>query len=112
MRKFADILTDKRIRVLRSGDDGCMGNLFLPTGKLVNFVFSFGGGWEHLSVSTPHSCPTWDDMCAAKDLFFNKDECCVQYHPAEKNYVNHHQFCLHIWRPLNEKLPEPPTIFV
>lgn len=112
MKDFEIIKSDKRIKILNSGDDGCLGHLFLSTGKCVNFVFSFGGGWEHLSVSTPHSCPTWDDMCAAKDLFFEKNECCVQYHPAESDYVNYHPYCLHVWRPIIEKLPTPPKIFV
>lgn len=112
MKDFNEILKNKRIAVIRKGEDGCMGHIFLPTGKRVNFVFSFGGNWEHLSVSTPRACPTWEDMCAAKDLFWEETECCVEYHPAKKDYVNIHPYCLHIWRPINENLPTPPLIYV
>lgn len=112
MRDFNKIKYDNRIWIVSSGEDGCMGYLFLRTGKRVNFVFSFGGGWEHLSVSTARSCPTWEDMCAAKDLFFEKNETCVQYHPAANDYVNNHPYCLHIWRPINERLPQPPIEYV
>src|SRR5262245_54586743 len=26
--------------------------------------------WDHVSVSLSHRCPTWDEMCWVKDLFF------------------------------------------
>lgn len=112
MKDFEMIKSDKRIMVEKICEDGCAGHLFLSTGKQACFVFSFGGGWEHLSVSMPRNLPTWDDMCAAKDLFFEKEECCVQYHPAESDYVNIHPYCLHIWRPISEKIPTPPKEFV
>ena len=56
--------------------------------------------------------PTWEEMCKIKGIFFGPDECCVEYHPAEKDYVNVHPYCLHIWRPQNAEIPKPPTIFV
>lgn len=65
-------------------------------------------GWEHVSVSTKHRIPNWQEMCWVKDLFWEKDEVVIQYHPAEANYVNHHPNCLHLWRPLREALPMPP----
>ena len=39
--------------------------------------------WEHVSVSLPDRCPTWEEMCFIKDLFWNSDECVVQYHPPK-----------------------------
>lgn len=69
-------------------------------------------GWEHVSVSLPSRCPTWEEMCYLKNLFWNDDECVVQYHPRKSEYVNNHPHCLHLWRPLNEKLPEPPAMLV
>ena len=51
-------------------------------------------------------------MCAVKDAFWDKDECCIQYHPAEKDYVNNHPYCLHIWKPINQEIPMPPSIMV
>lgn len=75
-------------------------------------IISNGGGWEHVSVSLPHRCPTWGEMCMIKNLFFNKDETVIQYHPAESEYVNAHEYCLHLWRPINEKIPTPPKEFV
>ena len=82
------------------------------TGKWLNFIFSYQMGWEHLSVSMPSRTPTWDQMCIMKDIFWNKNEACVEYHPREEDYVNNHKHCLHIWRPTHEPLPTPPSILV
>lgn len=58
-------------------------------------------------------CPTWDEMCAIKELFFEPEEVVVQYHPAESQHVNIHPFCLHLWRPNDgTDLPVPPMIYV
>lgn len=82
------------------------------TGKWLNFIFSYQMGWEHLSVSMPSRTPTWGQMCIMKDIFWNKNEACVEYHPREEDYVNNHKHCLHIWRPTHETLPTPPSILV
>lgn len=51
-------------------------------------------------------------MCFIKDTFWNKDECCIEYHPAKKDYVNNHEYCLHIWKPINLEIPMPPSIMI
>lgn len=62
-----------------------------------------GGGWDHVSVRTPYRCPLWSEMCQIKDLFFRDDEVVMQLHPAKSEYVNHHPFTLHLWRPQTEE---------
>ena len=37
-------------------------------------------------------------MCAIKDMFFEPEEECVQFHPKKINIA---QNCLHIWRPVD-----------
>ena len=68
--------------------------------------------WEHVSVSTPNRCLTWEEMCKIKDLFFNEDEAVMQIHPAKKDYVNVHSFCLHLWKPKTKEIPLPPSYLV
>lgn len=95
------------IRYVESFDDGfwaMIGNL--------RVVVSWGGGWEHVSVSLPTRCPTWDEMCWIKRLFWDDEECVVQFHPPKSQYVNNHPFCLHLWRPTETTIPTPPTEFV
>lgn len=93
------------------GEDGCRGTIWRNNIEM-QFIFSWGMGWEHLSVSCKHRTPTWDEMCYMKRIFWMPDEWCVQYHPAEKNYVNIHNNVLHIWRPVDGKFPVPDKILV
>ena len=80
-------------------------------------------GWEHVSVSllskpkryfhSVHRCPTWDEMCFIKDMFWDEDEAVMQLHPAKKDYVNNHPYVLHLWKPTTgEKIPTPNSLFV
>lgn len=75
-------------------------------------IASDGAEWEHVSVSTPVRTPTWDEMCFIKSLFWGEEDCVVQFHPPKSEYVNQHQFCLHLWRPIGVSLPMPPSIMV
>lgn len=70
--------------------------------------------WEHVSVSTPDRCPSWEEMCIVKDLFWHEDELVVQFHPRKIDYVNFHPRTLHLWRPTRHKdrIPTPPTHLV
>jgi hypothetical protein len=70
------------------------------------------GGWKHVSVSTRRRNPNWQEMCWVKDLFWDPEDCVVQYHPPRSVYVSHHPYCLHLWRPLRERLPMPSHLLV
>lgn len=78
----------------------------------LRIIASSGDGWDHVSVSLPNRCPTWDEMCRVKRLFFHEDECVIQYHPPEEDYVNHNEFVLHMWKPHDVKIPMPPVYMV
>lgn len=85
------------------------------SGRSFKVIASNGGGWEHISVSLCNQkrCPTWEEMCAIKDMFFGAEECVVQYHPPKSEYVNNHPYCLHLWRPNNgAEIIAPPKEFV
>ena len=96
---------------LEHGKDGGRGALCFRS-TTFKFQYSFGMGWDHVSVSTQKRTPTWEEMCFFKDIFWPDSEACVQYHPAKSDYVNNHQYCLHIWRPINDGLPTPPNWMV
>lgn len=72
--------------------------------------------WEHVSLRARtykgERTPTWAEMCYVKDLFWGDDECVVQYHPPKADYVNHHAFVLHLWKPVGIEMPRPPIIAV
>lgn len=76
--------------------------------KTVRVIASDGDGWEHVSVSFQSKTPNWATMCTVKDLFWGPEDSVVQYHPPQKEYVNFHPFCLHLWRPIGVEVPRPP----
>lgn len=67
---------------------------------------------EYVSVSTRRRPPNWTEMCLVKALFWDPEECVVQFHPPESQYVNNHPYCLHLWRNKNVAFPMPPPILV
>lgn len=71
-------------------------------------------GWEHVSVTLDGSQkpPSWDEMCAVKDLFWDEEECVLQFHPPKSEYVNRHPGCLHLWRNARAAVATPPKILV
>lgn len=113
MRSFNEIINSNKLLIKEKGLDGGNAIAILPGCKNVLFVvFSNGGGWDHVSVSLKHRCPTWDEMCMIKDIFFEEDECVIQYHPKKSEYVNFNKYTLHMWKPQNLGVPTPPIIFV
>lgn len=113
MKKIEDIKNNGYVKIIKDGKDGFGGTFYDKKSRCnLNFIMSWGAGFEHCSVSMPTRCPSWEQMCAIKDVFWNDDEVCMQLHPAKKDYVNNHPYCLHIWKPINEKIPLPPTSIV
>lgn len=117
-----------RVRSGPYGSDASLGNngaFFVPTrpgrpplqiiasdGRLVPEEDPQLAGWEHVSVSLPDRCPTWEEMARVKAMFWDDDDCVVQFHPPRSEYVNNHRFCLHLWRCIDRVFPMPPAILV
>jgi hypothetical protein len=99
----------------RHGNNGAFQVHTLRFPKTVfNVIASDGGGWEHVSVSLmgARRCPAWDEMCFIKSLFWGPDDCVIQFHPPESEYVNHHPYCLHLWRKSGTNAETPPACYV
>lgn len=75
-------------------------------------IASDGDGWEHVSVLNKLRAPTWDEMCMIKRMFWDEDDCVIQFHPPRKVYVNNHPFCLHLWRKIGFDFPLPDTSLI
>lgn len=89
-----------RIRCIASDGDGWQEHGYPPP------------AWEHVSVSTAVRCPTWEEMCFVKDLFWDPEDVVIQLHPPRSEWINNHPYCLHLWRPIDIELPRPPSITV
>lgn len=87
----------------------------IPIDNKIFFVIASNGlGWEHVSVSIQNveRCPKWNEMCKIKDMFFEDEEVVMQLHPKKSEYVNIHDYTLHLWRPIEKDIPTPPMITV
>lgn len=115
MKTMAEIRDMPRVVVQREGADGGQAEVYLLTSRRIlpaTVIFSWGGGWDHVSVSFPHRTPTWEEMAEIKRTFFRPEEVAFELHPIESEYVNTMPYCLHIWRPQRQRIPVPPRIFV
>jgi len=65
--------------------------------------------WEHVSVSLADRCPTWEEMCFVKDLFWLPTETVVQFHPPKSKHINFMETCLHLWRNPEQEVVLPPS---
>lgn len=95
-----------------SKDDGNNGAFFVPNhardGDVpLKVLASDGEGWDHVSVSLPHRCPTWGEMDRLKNMFWDPEDCVMQLHPPRSQWVSNHPFCLHLWRPQQATIPQP-----
>ena len=106
-------LNSHRVSLFGEMGDGKNGAFkFRIKGNNYFVIASNGGDWEHVSVSCASCVPSWDVMCQIKDMFFNDNEVVMQLHPKKDEYINNHPNCLHLWRPLKQKIPTPPSIMV
>lgn len=86
-----------------SAADGNNGAFIIPIKGKWRYAFiiaSDGEGWEHVSVHINQGgqdlTPSWDEMCKVKDIFWDAEDCVVQYHPPRSEYVNNHKHTLHL----------------
>src|SRR5436190_20844408 len=93
-----------RIKEGMLGSDASYGNngyFLVPfESRELAVIASDGEGWEHVSVSLENRTPNWREMCYIKSLFWDDQDCVIQYHPPASEYVNNHENCLHMWRPI------------
>lgn len=103
-----------RITTGRHGSDASYGNngAFWVMLKRAQKVFVIASDWDHVSVSRQDRVPTWDEMCQIKALFWDGNDCVIQFHPPESDYINNHPNCLHLWRSTAQEMPRPPKWMV
>lgn len=94
-----------------------------PTGRQLTVIADDGTdrneprqllGWEHVSVSlSKHkpNLPNWIEMDFVKRLFWDDEECVVQFHPPRSQWVNNVPV-LHLWRWRGGEFPMPPSLLV
>jgi hypothetical protein len=106
--ELLDDLTEEMLpRVLPPGWRRIEGNKFL-THDGMSIIASAehiaGERWWHVSMARQARLPSWDDLRRVKDVFIGKNRQAVSVLPDERQYVNHHPFCLHLWCNLDRDL--------
>jgi len=101
----------------QEGDD--KGMFFIPVKahelagaklQVLSSPFNSETGWQHVSVSLPNRCPTWNEMSRIKKMFWGEDETVIQFHPKKSEYVNNHPHCLHLWKKVGGEHELPPSL--
>ncbi len=98
------------------GNNGAFALSGLIPSRQLLVIASDGEGWEHVSChvsdGTHEWTPVWDEMSYLKGIFWDPEDCVVEYHPPASQYINFHGHTLHLWRPTLLELPLPPSILV
>ena len=113
MKHIQEIKRNPKLKIRRMAEDGGDGYLSLKSthrNETMVVVFSWGGGWDHVSASCAKRTPGWDEMCEIKEIFFDDEETVIQFHPAASEYVNNHPHCLHLWKKQGQAHELPPSI--
>ena len=76
--------------------------------EMVEVRLGCNDSWEWAAVLTNYRCPTWEEMDEVKGAIWDEEDCVMQLHPPESEYVNIHQYTLWLWRPLKVSIPRPP----
>lgn len=85
--------------------------------------FNTTDGWEHAmaylkKLAEPDKSKkvvavtrslTWEETCLVKDLFWDPEECTVQFHPPMSHYVAP-KHATNIWKPQSLPLPVPTAV--
>lgn len=60
-------------------------------------VMQDGRIFTHVSLSRTDRLPTWEEVGKVRDEFIGENVPAMHVVPAKKDYVNVHNFCLHLW---------------
>jgi hypothetical protein len=119
--RFADKVEKGRVRHGRMasvwGEPFGAFEIMGPCGSKLTIIASDGKdvaeaeGWQHVSVLIANRPPNWQEMSYVKALFFDDDECVIQFHPPASQHINIQPHCLHLWKP-PYPVPLPPRLLV
>ena len=110
MRSITELHDNPRIVICAESTDGGMAKVLLTNNETVHVFFSWGAGWDRVSVSHIHHCPTKDEMCEVKGLFFRDGECVMEYHTVDEDHDPAYPRSVQLWRPHLAPPNRPPFL--
>lgn len=63
----------------------------------LSIIATVEGQELHVSVAHPDRLPTWEDLKIVKAMFWHTEADVIQFLPPESEYVNVHEYCLHMY---------------
>lgn len=66
-------------------------------------IESDGKHWVHLSVSRKKQMPSWAEFNRVKGIFLGEEALAVQVFAPRTEWVNDHDYCLHLYQCLDER---------
>lgn len=114
MRPPNEIRANPRLKLVTTGDDG-FAAAYNHYGVVHHLIVSWGGGWEHASVSVMGDStitPTWGAMDCVARIVWADGEVPMQLHVHGANKVNDHPGCLHLWHKAGQPTELPPKAYV
>lgn len=60
-----------------------------------------GKRWFHVSVSRRGRMPDYNDLTITKRTFIGEEQVAYQVFPRRTEHRNFHNYCLHLWAPLD-----------
>lgn len=78
------------------------GNMYVNERRGLRVILSAaveddGKRWLHLSMSLATRLPTWSELVQAKEAFMGKESRAVQVLPPRSEWVNIHEYTLHLF---------------
>lgn len=61
-------------------------------------ITSIDSGLLHMSISTPHSSPSYNEVKKARYLFCPDHLYMAQIFPPQREFVNAMPYCHHLWQ--------------
>ena len=91
-------------RILEVGIDGAAYRNRTGLAVMISCCIEADGkNWVHLSVSKRKEMPSWAELVQVKELFLGKDSLAIQVFPPRSEWVNHHNYCLHLYQCLDQR---------
>ena len=106
--KYIKMKIQKGLVIIEQREDGyayeCFNGLIVIQSEAVE---KDGKPWIHTSFSRKSRIPDYRDIKWVKETFVGKEKIAIQILPIESEHVNIHNFCLHLWTPVeHDPLPD------
>ncbi|MDE6832794.1 MAG: hypothetical protein K2J39_00885 [Ruminococcus sp.] len=112
MKTIAEIKKTAGVVILDEGKNRICGWIYARHRKRIFFTATWNDNWEQVYISRASNRPKWEELCETKEIFWNDDECVIQYIPSASMHTNEYNNCLYLWKPVGVKIPIPPKILI